>query len=89
MGIMTREELREAVGSGIVQVIFTKKDGTERCIDCTTNPDIIEDLNITFDRHAKQLDFDPDLFRVIDVELEEWRSFKYEQITKTRIFLDV
>lgn len=74
-------ELREQLSQGLVEVTFTKKDGTERVMVCTTNMDIIP-----ADSHPTRTFNDrDDFYRVYDVEKDGWRSFNEDQITGVNV----
>jgi len=64
------------------KVVFTKKDGTEREMECTINQDYIPE-----DKHPKGVGRakSEDVLAVFDVHLKEWRSFRYDAI-KSVIF---
>lgn len=69
--------------SDICTVTFTKKDGTERVMRCTTKPNLIpEDQQPA---RAAQLQPVPDnQYRVYDVDSEGWRSFLIPSIKEIR-----
>ena len=74
--------VRDALHEGVLEIVFTKKDGSERTIKCSTRPDLIADtIN---DNTPSHLNKDPDLFRVTDLELDEWRSFRFDQIISVK-----
>lgn len=62
-----------------LRVTFTKKDGTERVMLCTTNPDIISSLIVEYSG-AREIAKNPDVARVFDLEKNEWRSFRYDSV---------
>lgn len=59
-------------------VTFTKKDGTERHMNCTLSEDFIPS-----DKQPKgtEKELSADTCRVFDVEKNEWRSFRWDSIT--------
>jgi hypothetical protein len=62
-----------------VQVVFIKKDGTERKMLCTLNPDLLPvqtDLEEAVQKKAPN----PDVLAVWDLEAKGWRSFRYDSI---------
>ncbi len=74
---LTRELLRENLSNKIVLVLFTKKNGDPREMYCTTLPEEIpEELQPKGVRENN----DPDLFKVFDVDLNAWRSFRFESL---------
>lgn len=72
------KDLKEALASNIVTVSFTKKsDGTVRTMKCTKNTD-----EIPADRlpTGNRTNTDKNLYKVWDVEKQDWRSFRQESI---------
>lgn len=64
---------------GPVTVYFTKKDGTERKMDCTLKEENIVQYEKKTDR-IKTLN--EETCPVFDLEKNEWRSFRYDALTK-------
>lgn len=64
---------------GPVTVYFTKKDGTERKMDCTLKEENIVQYEKKTDR-VKTLN--EETCPVFDLEKNEWRSFRYDALTK-------
>ena len=65
------------VPTNVVRVTFTKKDGTERTMLCTTSFDKIPE-----DQHPKgeQTSSSDEAQRVFDLEKQEWRSFRWDSV---------
>jgi len=73
---MTRDELVAKLDVETVTVVFTKSDGSERKMNCTRSLSMIPDVY-----HPKNVkDVDSNVIRVFDVDLEEWRSFKFDSV---------
>lgn len=84
-----RQELRE----GRVVVEFTKKDGTQRVMECTLNGTLIPTEQHPKKKPAQSnwdtmevhpfeaIITDPNLFKVYDLDKHAWRSFRYESLT--------
>ena len=72
-----KEDIQLFLNSGLCQVTFTKKDGTERTITGTTNIDLIPE-----DKKPKNVDrvHSVDVQPIYDIELEEWRSFRWDSV---------
>jgi hypothetical protein len=68
-------ELLEIAKAGIVQVSFTKKDGTNRILNGTLSEKIIPKSDETHGRSKKE-----GLIVLWDIEKNGWRSFNVEQI---------
>ena len=58
-------------------VTFTKVDGSKRVMRCTTNPNNIpKELQPT----GTERYLNPDVARVFDLDLNEWRSFRINSV---------
>lgn len=79
--------LRGHLSYGPVTVTFTKKDGTERVMKCTTNdslvPHIVEE-SLTPKREKKP---NEDVMSVYDLEAHGWRSFRWDSIKQVSLTL--
>ena len=79
--------LRGHLNYGPVTVTFTKKDGTERVMKCTTNdsliPQVIEE-SLTPKREKKP---NEEVMSVYDLEAEGWRSFRWDSVKQVRFTL--
>ena len=66
------------------KVVFTKKDGTEREMICTINHHYIPD-----EKQPKGLGKakSEDALAVFDIELNEWRSFRYDAVKSVVLML--
>ena len=77
---MTKQELKDKLKTNNLKIIFTKKDGSDRTMICSLNPDSLKEQKseetITLDRR-KDSDY---VISVIDVELGEWRSIIIDNI---------
>ena len=82
---ITKDELVEKLQNEVVQLIFTKSDGTERHMVCTKNiVHIPEEFHPKTDKVVK-LDengnpIETDLITVWDIEKSGWRSFNFSKI---------
>ena len=76
-----REWLKEQLDKGPVIVTFTKKDGTERIMPCTTNNEIIT-------VKGKSADFlyqGSETLTVFDLEKNDWRSFQLSSVKEIEL----
>ena len=76
----TPENIRtilEAAKSTFVSITFTKANGEERQL--TTNPKQIGEVLGTGTKCK-----DPAVFRIVDVKLNQWRSFRCERVTSIK-----
>lgn len=69
-------ELSEMLKAGNVLVTFTKHDDTERIMKCTTIPEIVSSLIVSTEAKPEV----PGLYRVVDIELNEFRSFYNDKV---------
>ena len=65
---------------GPVTLTFTKKDGSERIMKCTTNPTYImfKDPSILESKSGRKVN--DDVMPVFDLEAGGWRSFRWDSI---------
>ena len=76
---MKREEMVDALRSGIATVKFTKVNGDERLMECTLKNDFIPaDMQPKDDDEGVQRTLD--VIRVYDVRAAGWRSFRVENV---------
>lgn len=78
---MTRAEVVGQLWTGILNVTFTKKDGTERTITGTQDP-----MRIPFHKYPTSIDEatpsspEGSACRVYDMDMKEWRSFCWDAV---------
>jgi hypothetical protein len=73
---MNRKDAQELLRDGICEVLFTKKDGTERLMKCTLNYDYIpEDMKPLNLLKGEKILENLDILKVYDTEVQDWRSF--------------
>jgi len=65
-----------------VTVTFTKKDGTEREMICTLNPDVIPKKEIT--EGKKERKKSENTMVVYDVVANDWRSFTIKSVKQVQ-----
>lgn len=74
---ISQGSLIEMLKNGPMSIVFTKVDGTQRLMNCTKNMSLVPG-----DKHPKG-DGKPtpaNIIKVFDVDINEWRSFKYDSI---------
>jgi len=74
------EYLKGVLQTGIANVSFMKKDGTQRNLLCTLLPSELPaqtDLEKAF---KQQKTPNPDVLAVWDLENKGWRSFRYDSV---------
>jgi hypothetical protein len=74
-----KPELKDALKKGIVSVTFTKADGSKRTMHCTLNGELIPEDKRPIG-NSVHLVKDPDLFKVFDLDKQDWRSFRKERV---------
>lgn len=83
--------LKGHLAFGPVTVIFTKKDGTERVMECTTAlslvPVVVEPVHYTntdnpidFPAPKKERKINEDVMPVYDLKSAAWKSFRWDSI---------
>ena len=90
--------LKSHLAFGPVTVVFTKKDGTERVMECTTSsllvPIVEEKVHMTntdnpidFPALKKEKKVNEDVMPVFDLESKAWKSFRWDSINQVRFVL--
>lgn len=74
---LSKTNIVNMLKNGIVNVKFTKTDGTERVMKCTLLEAMVKPHEKKTDREKK---INEDIISVWDVEKEGWRSFRYDSI---------
>jgi len=78
---MDRHELTSKLVNGIHNITFTKVDGTERTMPATLDPAILPVVEITEEKKVPRK-INPDTMRVYVTDINEWRSFRIENVIK-------
>lgn len=89
--------LKSHLAFGPVTVVFTKKDGTERVMECTTSLDLVP-VDLTEEKHytntdnpidfpapKKEKKVNDEVCPVYDLESKAWRSFRWDSIKQVRL----
>ena len=79
-----RDWLRGLLKSEVVDLTFTKKDGTIRKMKCTLSEEKLPPQGETKAR-KENIESLP----VFDLEKNEWRAFRYDSITEIKFTLGV
>ena len=79
--------LRGMLSADTVTITFTKKDGTERVMNCTTNPDVVPKVEIK--EGATPRKQSETTMRVFDTDIKEWRSFTTKSVKQINVTLGV
>lgn len=76
---MNRTDITSVLSNGIHNVKFTKVDGTERTMPCTLDPAILPVVEVTEEKKISRK-INPDTMRVYVTDINEWRSFRIENV---------
>jgi hypothetical protein len=80
--------LRSHLAFGPVTVVFTKKDGTERVMECTTSPELVPVEPIVEGAEPKrEKKVNEDVMPVYDLEAKHWKSFRWDSVKEVKFVL--
>jgi len=71
--------------SEIMNISFTKKDGTIRHMKCTLCPNLIPQKEKELNEEHKERKQNEDILSVYDIENNDWRSFRWESLISYEI----
>lgn len=81
-----RDWLKGMLSQSTVSVTFTKKDGTERVMQCTLEPKKLPPIvESTSDKKPRKVS--EDTLSVYDLEAKGWRSFTLKSVKRVNIIL--
>ena len=80
--------LKSHLRMGPVTIVFTKKDGTERVMKCTTDITLImfKDPTVLESKESTRK-VNEDIMPVYDLESSAWKSFRWDSIKQVRFTL--
>lgn len=79
--VSMRQEIEEIIYDTIVQVKFTKRDGSERVMNCTLNKDVVPPATKKDPiSQAKVRKVNEEVMVVWDVDKNAWRSFRPDSV---------
>ena len=81
MSVDEQVNLTELLRTGIVEVKFTKVDGTERVMRCTLQPQYLPE---SIEKEGVKVR-NPDVQSVWDMDNNSWRSFRFDSVKEFRI----
>ena len=70
----------------VVEITFTKKDGTERVMNCTLDGEYLPELELMTFVDKDQLKRDS--LPVFDVDADGWRSFRWDSIKAVKLSVE-
>lgn len=76
--VTTKELIQATLRRGECEVVFVKKDGSERQMVCTLHPDYLPQVDERAGGSARQPN--DEVVVVWDVEASAWRSFRIDSI---------
>lgn len=80
--------LKGHLAFGPVTVTFTKKDGTERVMNCTTNSTLVPPVELKEGTEPKrEKKANEEVMSVYDLDAQGWRSFRWDSIKQVRFTL--
>jgi hypothetical protein len=81
------EYIRDSLKEHEVTVAFTKKDGTEREMRCTLNPNYLPTQDITESKEPRKKS--ENTIAVYDLDAHAWRSFTIRSVKKVIVLYNV
>lgn len=80
-----REWIHGVLKNHNVEVVFVKKDGTERTMFCTLNEN-----NVPVDKIPKNTGRSKpqESIAVFDIEKQEWRSFRFDSLKRLKFSIE-
>lgn len=81
MDMTNSYHLEDLLEQNVLNVTFTKVDGTERFMKCTRDPNYLP----AFTPSETGTKPNPEVVKVFDLEADAWRSFRFDSIKKVEI----
>jgi hypothetical protein len=75
--MLTAQEIRELLRNNIVEVVFTKRDGSDRCMYCTLIDEFLPSRGEEIITQGKP---DDNIITCWDLEHDAWRSFRLDSV---------
>lgn len=73
--------LKGHLAYGPTTIVFTKKDGTNREMTCTTNPTLVPVVAVIEPDEPKKIrKINEEVMPVYDLEAKAWKSFRWDSI---------
>ena len=88
MNILSRANISAQLALGPITVTFTKVDGTERVMRCTTSPHLIPEDKQPIGTLLREVPEDGGVLRVFDLDVNDWRSFRVGSVKSVTITED-
>lgn len=81
--MFTKQEFIDILKHNTCRVVFTKKDSSERVMNCTLQSEVIETNGLI--PKGTGVVVPETQVRCIDVDLMEWRSFNVDSVLKFKV----
>jgi hypothetical protein len=78
-----REGVRNILFASVVEITFTKSDGSSRVMKCTLNEEFLPKIEAQEKTTSRAVN--PEVCPVWDMENQAWRSFRWDSITGIKI----
>jgi hypothetical protein len=89
-GIPTRDELVKMLQESTVSVTFNKLSGDQRVMTCTLDSEFLPEAKRDEPlSQAKIRNLENKNIVVWDVNAEDWRSFRYDRVTKVELVMNL
>lgn len=75
-----KEMLKTLLKENVLSVVFIKKDGSERVMECTLKPDLLPVQDENTESKDKVRTENQEVIQVYDLENEGWRSFRVDSV---------
>lgn len=80
--------LKGHLSYGPVTVVFNKKDGSERTMECTTSFELVPKVEVKESTEIKkEKKKNDEVMPVYDLEAKAWKSFRWDSIKQVRFTL--
>jgi len=80
---VSREGVRNMLFASVVEITFTKSDGSSRVMKCTLNEEFLPKIEAQENTTSRAVN--PEVCPVWDMENQAWRSFRWDSITGIKI----
>lgn len=78
--MIDRDDLKSTLKESIIVIDFEKKDGTIRSMRCTLMEQFLPTPSAYVPTDAPKRKENPDVLAVWDLDINNWRSFRYDSI---------
>jgi len=78
--LQSKIDITNLLQENVLSVVFLKKDGSERVMECTLKADLLPVHETNTDLPTQTRAENPDVIRVYDLENSGWRSFRTDSV---------